>query len=160
MKEIIIVSVLCIGAFFDIKYRKIPNMVTIPFLISGFVMSILNGGISSLLTILLNILITIIIFGHGFLMRYIGGGDIKLLLAIACWTELEVFTIFVILTLLTGAVFAIYNIFKEYKVGQMISGIRNINMYSISENMKLRNGKKIAYGVCMFIGYIITIWIK
>lgn len=156
MEEMYIIIILFICAFYDGKCGKIPNLITIPFFISGFIFSFLNHGILSLATIICNLLIIIIIFGHGFITRCIGGGDIKLLMAIACWMELKIFVIFVVFTLLSGAVLALHNIFIEQKVYQAISSIRNINLYSIVEKIKKKNGKKLAYGICILVGYLFT----
>lgn len=161
MNELITFCILMIGAFLDFRYKKIPNFITFPCFFVGISINTINSGISWLIVVVINILVIIVLFGHGFLCGYIGGGDIKLLLAVACWIELKLLIVFVLLTLIFGAIFGVYNILRDYKSSTLhnSSAFYHIEKTVFLEKLRLKSGKKIPYAICMFIGFIATVLI-
>ena len=83
----ILILIVLIAAFYDLKYKKIPNLLTISTVIFGI---ILNSVYSLLIKEINPILNSILISSAVFLVSYLlwkfriwGGGDVKLLTAIS-----------------------------------------------------------------------------
>ncbi len=77
-------AVAVIGAVFDVKSRRIPNLVTVTAFLLGLTMHFALGGWRQLL----NSLIAGVLCGLVFLVFYIAGGmgagDVKLMMAVGC----------------------------------------------------------------------------
>ena len=66
----------------DLKYKKIYNYITFPFMIGGFIASFLSYGASGLLFSLYGALLGVVIYFPLFCFGLLGAGDIKLMTAI------------------------------------------------------------------------------
>ncbi|HEY1686659.1 MAG TPA: A24 family peptidase [Tepidisphaeraceae bacterium] len=91
-----LLAVLFLAAIQDWRYRRIANYLTLPLLAAGIARSFLHGTIgieACWLGIGLGFAITFPLFA----MRAIGGGDVKLLIALGAWLgpamTLEIFAI-------------------------------------------------------------------
>lgn len=149
--------VLLACSIFDLKLRIIPNYITVPFLLGGCVYTFLNHGTKGIGYAIINTLIILVIFGYGFVKKYMGGGDIKLLLALSFWMNLESMVLFTLATLVAGAVISIFKIIihvrKEHKT-QLIKVCR-LNPDLLLKRLSRGMGGKIAYAVPIFIGYFL-----
>lgn len=162
MKDIIIAIVLLICAFLDMKYRKIPNYITMPFFLIGMIYTFDTFGIAGFGFSMINVLIVLLIFAYGFVKKYMGGGDLKLLLAIACWMETKILLIFIVATLIIGAIISIFKMIFDLHVmkSEQKVKINRMEPFLIVERLKKRSGKKMAYAVPIFIGFLVTQLIK
>jgi prepilin peptidase CpaA len=74
-----------VAAGFDIRSFRIPNLLTVPFLLSGIVYHAANTGVAGLVSSLLGAF-----FGFGvlfllYLMGGMGAGDVKLMAGVGAW---------------------------------------------------------------------------
>lgn len=102
-------SLLCagIGAFHDLRERRIPNRVTVPAMLVGLGLHWIGGGWLGLADSMLAGLIAGAIFLLFFVAGGMGGGDVKLMAAVGCISGLSHLGLTVIATALAGGVFAI-----------------------------------------------------
>ena len=81
----VLLVVLCVApAFFDLKYRKVPNALTFPAMVLGLVMMLVHQGPPGLLN---GVVSGAGVFAFMMILRALGGlggGDVKLMTAIAC----------------------------------------------------------------------------
>jgi prepilin peptidase CpaA len=83
---------LAIAAGFDVRTRRIPNLLCVAFLFVGLVLRAVTGGLGALALGLAGAAIGVALLLAPFALRLLGGGDVKLLGAIGGW--LGVATIF------------------------------------------------------------------
>ena len=144
-------------AILDLKTRKIPNAMTYSLMSIGIVLLFLPGFGIGIKDVIINTLLTILIFGYGFYKKQFGGGDFKLILAIGFYLKWVVFIKFLILMIAFGAVAAFMKSFKEiyktYKASNM--DIRYMSIDSVISLIKSSSSKKLAYGFCIFAGFLI-----
>ena len=79
---IIITIALLMASYFDIKRKEIPNFITYPLIIIGFVYSLFPWTFP-------NLILAIIFFGVGYYLNskgLLGGGDVKLITGIILLT--------------------------------------------------------------------------
>jgi prepilin peptidase CpaA len=69
----------------DLRTRRIPNLVTLPALLLAIVIHLVAGGPSGALTALGAGLLVAAVLLPGWLMGFMGAGDVKLMAAIAAW---------------------------------------------------------------------------
>ncbi|HPN92949.1 MAG TPA: A24 family peptidase [bacterium] len=92
----------------DIKLRKIHNAVTMPAILSGLILNALNDGASGAMFSLYGILLATGMMALPFIMKGIGGGDLKMLAAIGALKGHEfVFIVFVAGGIMGGIIAAL-----------------------------------------------------
>ena len=135
---LIILAVLIPAAYFDLKRKEIPNSLTYPLIVSGFVYSMLPWNI-------LNIWLAGAVFVIGYLLNKhgdLGGGDVKLLTGMVLWTPPEFFSMSFFLTL-----FLMSCVCALIYFGIMI----------LTGKEKLSKNALIKFGPCILVGYVIAV---
>src|ERR1700710_794863 len=96
-----------IGSFYDVKYRRIPNVLTGYSILLALFLHLLLDGWAQLGSSAMAGLIAGSIFLIFFIAGGLGGGDVKLMTAVGCFVGMQFLSQVMIATLITGAVFAI-----------------------------------------------------
>lgn len=102
----VLVALLGAAAWSDLRTRRIPNSLTVSGLAAGMALAVLAPGGS----LAGSALAVAVAFAMGFLLfvgRVLGGGDVKLLIAVAALLGMERFAVALLLTALAGAVLAL-----------------------------------------------------
>lgn len=71
----------------DLMYGKIYNMLVFPAMSAGVLLRLEEGGIRALVPIAFSLGIAMLLLPFHWIGKGMGGGDIKLLMAIACLTD-------------------------------------------------------------------------
>ncbi len=95
------------GAVLDWRTRRVPNLLTITGVAFGGMLHLATGGWRGLATALLAAVIATALFGVFFLAGGMGGGDVKLLAAVACLAGLEHLVSLLLATAVLGGVLAL-----------------------------------------------------
>lgn len=104
------------ACYTDIKYRKIYNSTTFPFIILGIFYSTYSAGFSGFGNSISAVLVAFLLFGWMFYFRQIGAGDVKLLMAFGSWGGIA-FTIHTaLLSIFVGALFGLIILIKQKKI--------------------------------------------
>ncbi len=74
-----------IATVWDIRSRRIPNWLVLPFLLAGIVVSVVNQGWGGLGRSLLGILLAGLVLGILYWLGGMGMGDVKLCASIGAW---------------------------------------------------------------------------
>lgn len=88
-----------------------------------------------------------------FAMKWMGGGDIKLITACALWVGLRNLPDFIFITALIGGVFAL-SVWGIRKVLPHIPSKSNAPLPRI-----LKEGEPVPYGVAISFGFLLMLWI-
>lgn len=102
-------SLLCavVGAVYDVTIRRIPNAFTLPAMAFALGLHFTLGGWQQLGTAAAAGLFCGFLFGLFYLAGGMGGGDVKLITAVGCFTGLSHVGPLLILTSLAGGVMAV-----------------------------------------------------
>ncbi|HAR43885.1 MAG TPA: hypothetical protein DCS07_14830 [Bdellovibrionales bacterium] len=95
-----------VALFTDLVWGRIFNWFTLPVFCLGLVASFYVSGFSGLGTGLLGAVAGLVLFGWLFALRVMGGGDVKLLMALGAWTDPKYVFETAILSILLGGVLA------------------------------------------------------
>jgi prepilin peptidase CpaA len=98
-----------VGAIYDVKSRRIPNLLTGPSIILGLSMHLALGGWRQMLCSLAAGLVCGLVFLLFYLAGGMGAGDVKLMMAVGCivgWSHLD-FVYALALTAICGGVMAV-----------------------------------------------------
>jgi prepilin peptidase CpaA len=101
------VIVLCVATFTDLRSRRIPNWLVLPFLALGFVVSGWQQGWHGLGQSLEGAALALVIYGFLFWMGGMGAGDVKLCIALGAWIGPGQMFVALVVTGMVGGVMAL-----------------------------------------------------
>jgi prepilin peptidase CpaA len=103
------VVVLLAASAFDLQTRRIPNWLSIPFLVSGFLVSAMLRGQAGLVDSLQGFAIAVLVFGLPWFFRWMGLGDVKLAAGVGAWIGPSQFVMaFLVMSMVGGIMAVIY----------------------------------------------------
>ena len=157
-----------IGAAFDVKSRKIPNLLTGPSLLFGLGLHLALGGWHSLLSSLAAALICGAVFLVFYLAGGMGAGDVKLITAVGCIAGLSNSAYLLVLTALAGGVMAIGLALMRGRLKQTLFNVGAIaNHHKESgltphPELHVRNANtlRLPYGLAIAAGCAITLYLQ
>jgi prepilin peptidase CpaA len=118
--------VVAIATFTDLRSRRIPNWLVLPFLVAGICMSSWISGWHGLGQSLAGIALGGVLFG---ILSYMGGmgmGDVKLCAAIGAWIGPSQLLVALVLTGLVGGVMALCWAISGGFLGELFKGTGDI----------------------------------
>ncbi len=113
--------VLAIATYTDLRFRRIPNWLVLPFLLLGLVTSASLGGWHGLGQSFLGLAMGLLIFGAVALLGGMGMGDVKLCAAIGAWVGPQQLALALVLTGFAGGIMAVAWAIKGGFLGEMFS---------------------------------------
>ncbi|MDQ6600275.1 A24 family peptidase [Bacillus salipaludis] len=163
MEDIILVIVLLICLFTDIKSRKILNIVTLPTIVFGLVYNILTTGFEGFLYSGKGFLAGLGLLIIPYLLGGMGAGDVKLMTVIGVLMGSNfVFYSFIYTALIGGAIALILIIKKKGLINIIKSIFFNVvffrsNLGSILLSKDKKSSISFPYGVAIFFGTLCTL---
>jgi prepilin peptidase CpaA len=162
--SLVIIAVVS-AAVFDIRTKKIPNVLTFSLILLSFFYYSIEFGLSGLFISLCGCATGLGLFLIPFLMGWMGAGDTKLLAAIgAAIGPKAVLSVFLITTLTGGILVIIWLFFQCLRSKKIIyglhAGLYNFSFYAdLKSLLYTPSGEKfkICYGVAIAIGTILFI---
>jgi prepilin peptidase CpaA len=96
------VVVLGVATFTDLRSRRIPNWLVLPFLLIGIVLSVWTQGWHGLGQSLGGAFLGLVVYGVLFWMGGMGAGDVKLCAAIGAWVGPQQLILALVITGMVG----------------------------------------------------------
>jgi prepilin peptidase CpaA len=129
---ILVTALVCLAMYSDVRWRKIPNCLTLPAVALGFVLNFVGNGWNGLLFALMGLLVGMGLLMLPYLLGGMGGGDVKLMGALG--------------TLLGG--YAVLNVFLYTSlIGGMIAIVVAVANRSLIEMLK----RIVLFMKCVFL---------
>ncbi|MGB6131214.1 MAG: prepilin peptidase [Acidobacteriaceae bacterium] len=100
-------AIALIGAIFDVRSRRIPNLLTLPGILVGLALHLVLGGWRGMGMAALAGLICGVLFLIFWLAGGMGAGDVKLITAVGCTAGMPHIFYLLVLTALAGGVMAV-----------------------------------------------------
>jgi prepilin peptidase CpaA len=162
------VAVLCVATFTDLRSRRIPNWLSLPFMAAGILVSVWMHGWHGLAESMGGLGLGILIFGVLCWMGGMGMGDVKLCAAIGAWVGPAQLLLALVVTGLAGGIMALcWAIFGGFTgellrgSGELVFGWRQRTTVAHPELM-LSNPKarKMPYAPAIAIGTLISFFAR
>jgi prepilin peptidase CpaA len=136
--KIILIGVVLLAGAYDVRYRKIPNWLSLSGFILGFGINTFLFGRPGFGAAVLGFVLAILIYLPLYLVRGMGAGDVKLMAALgAIAGPQDWFGIF-IATALVGGLVALIAVVIKRRTGQTLLNLTTI----LSELLQLRRPAK------------------
>lgn len=148
---IILIPTILFASYFDLKIKKIPNLLTFPVILLSLLSTTIVGGFKGLQFSILGFLFGMAVFFIPFAFRLIGGGDVKLMGAIGALMGWRFSVSAVIYGSLVGGILAILLIIFNKRLLHLFRKISWVILTPIYKFLYLKTGKEIYYKKFQFI---------
>jgi prepilin peptidase CpaA len=158
------VAVLAVATFTDLRSRRIPNWLVVPFMVAGLLISGIRGGWHGLAHSFGGLCLGLAVYGVLAVMGGMGMGDVKLCAAIGAWIWSQQLFIALVLTGIAGGVMAlVWAAFGGF-LGELFSGTGRL-IFSVGKRglkpdpkLNLNNPftRKMPYAPAIAIGTLIS----
>ncbi len=153
-----------IGAAYDLRSRRIPNLLTGPALVFGLLLHVSLGGFSQLGLSMLGGLIAGSIFFLFFMAGGMGAGDVKLMIAVGCLAGTVYLKEILILTVLAGAAMGITLALFRGRLRQTVLNVVTLVQHHVSEgltehpefNLNQPSALRVPYAIPIAVGCLLT----
>jgi prepilin peptidase CpaA len=126
MKLLLLIPMAVFIVYYDVRYRRIPNVLVLSLLIGGLTINIsfggLSGGLSSLEGFALAFLPMFLIHVFGAM----GAGDVKLFAAVGSVIGVSMVPLTFLVVVMLGAALAIYTMLRSGTVFSTLHGVLRI----------------------------------
>ena len=113
LSNLILLVLIAISAYTDVKYRKILNKITLPGILIGLILGLGNHFPDVFLSRLAGFGVGFGLFFLMFIAGYMGGGDVKLITAIGALTGYPFIIDAIFFGILSGGLYAIVVLLKK-----------------------------------------------
>jgi len=163
MKLLLLVPIAFAVIYFDVRYRRIPNVIVISTLVAGVIINSAIGSWSGMLGAAEGFALA---FAPMFLLHVfgaMGAGDVKLSGAVGAVLGVSIVPLALIIIVMTGAVLAVYSMIRSGRVFSTLHGVLRIfvgimpgwEMPRFAMPPDRRN--TIPYGVAIMLGSLIAV---
>jgi prepilin peptidase CpaA len=161
LSNIVLLGLITISAFTDIKYRKIYNKITLPSLLTGLILGLLISHRTVFPSRLIGLAVGFGVFFIMFISGYMGGGDVKLVAAIGALIGFPLIIDAIFFGVFSGGLYAIIILLKK---GLLWKHLKSVFLFIFSfiipwrqtHSLKTESSMKIPYGLCISVGTLIA----
>ena len=157
-----------IACITDVRHRRIPNVLTFGAAAVALLFHTVVSGLPGLMGAALGWVVGVALFLPFFLLRGMGGGDVKLLAALGAWLGPGDAFYLAIYASIAGGVLAIL---VSLARGYLTTAMRNIgsllSYWSVvgprpmaALTLDKGNAPRLAFAVPMLVGTMVTLWLR
>ena len=163
VKFLLLVPVAVVVTYFDVRYRRIPNVVVLATLIAGLALNTTLGSWHGTIVSLQGFALAFVPMLLLHLFGAMGAGDVKLAGAVGAVLGVSLVPSALLIIVMLGAALAIYSMIRSRTVFSTLHGVLRIFVGIIPgwemPRFALPKDRKhtIPYGVAIMMGSLITI---
>jgi prepilin peptidase CpaA len=161
--SVLLVPLAAIITYYDVRYRRIPNVFVLATLISGLLLNFVFGGVDG---VLLSVGGCLLGFGLMLMLHVLGAmgaGDVKLFAAIGAVVGANLVIPTFLVVAMTGGALAVYTMIRAGSVRQTLMGVLQIFFGLLPGwpmprfNVPADRRHTIPYGVAITFGSLISL---
>jgi len=114
------VAVLVVASGIDVRTRRIPNWLVLPFLCSGLLVQSIGGGFTGLRQSLGGIALAALLYGIPYFLGGMGMGDLKLAAGAGAWIGPGQLLFAFVITAIAGGILAVGYSLWQGRLGQCL----------------------------------------
>jgi prepilin peptidase CpaA len=150
MANTIVVAVVALvataAAFYDLRWRRIPNWLTGTAALSGLIINTWSAGVDGLITALLGGALGLVLLLPFYARRGVGAGDVKLLAALGALVGPQTLVWIALFTGLVGGAMSLAVLARRGRLGSMLKQLVVLQMRPAASGLKAPYGVAIAGG--------------
>ena len=162
MKLLLLIPMAIFIVYYDVRYRRIPNVLVLSLLIGGLTINISFGGLNGALTSLEGLALAFLPMFLIHMFGAMGAGDVKLFAAVGSVIGVSMVPMTFVVVLMLGAVLAVYTMLRAGTIFSTLHGVLRIFVgimpgwemprFAIPPDRK----HTIPYGVAIMLGSLIA----
>jgi prepilin peptidase CpaA len=166
IRTIAVLLVASLAAAFDVRTRRIPNVLNFGGALAALVFAFMNAGLQGTLTVAAAWLLGVAVFFPVFALRGMGAGDVKLMAALAAWLGPMDTLYLAFFSSLAGGIAAVLVATARGYARQALSNIWLMLMHwrvagpQPVSGFTLQDGQapRLAYAIPIAVGAVFTLW--
>ena len=158
-----VVVLLALATRADVRTRTIPNRLTFPAMLLGVAMHTALNGTAGLGASLAGLGLAGAVLMPGYLFRWMGAGDVKLMAAVGAWLAWPLALVAVLASLMMGGAISLVVAMRRRMLRRALLGAGLIAQSVISGSgisAPVTTGVRFPFAVAVFAGSIISFWIR
>lgn len=147
----------------DVRTRTIPNRLTFPALLLGLALHAALGGAGGFKSALVGMAVAGGLLLPGWLFRWMGAGDVKLMAAVGAWLAWPQALIAVLASLVMGGVIALIVALRRGMLRQALIGAAAIGAAAMARSPAMPQGTtgiRFPFAVAVLAGSTIALWFR
>lgn len=163
MKLLLLIPLAMVVIYYDVRFRRIPNVLVLAALIAGLTINISYGGWRGAVSSLGGFAVAFIPMFLMHVFGAMGAGDVKLFAAIGAVVGLPLVPMTFVVVVMLGAVLAIYSMIRSRTVFSTLHGVLRVFVGILPGwemprfSLPADRHHTIPYGVAIMIGSVIAV---
>lgn len=159
----LLVPLAIIITYYDVRYRRIPNVFVLATLVSGLIVSLIFGGLRGVLASVAGCLLAFMLMLALHIFGAMGAGDVKLFAAIGSVISVNLVVPTFVVVVMTGAVLAVFSMVRAGTVRATMQRVLHILVGFLPGwqmpryDVPVDRCYTIPYGVAITLGTLISL---
>ena len=152
-----------VAAQADVRTRKIPNSLTFPAILLGLLTHLALAGREGFLASLAGMAVVGVALIPGWLLRWMGAGDVKLMAAMGAWLAYPHAVIALLASLIAGGVIAAGVALRRRALGAAVRNTGFALMWSFQRQSPaffVTTGIRFPFALAILAGCAVASWVK
>lgn len=158
-----VIVLVTVAARADVRTRTIPNVVTVPALLLGIATHTAFAGADGLRSSLAGMALAGAVLIPGWLFRWMGAGDVKLMTAVGAWLAWPQALTGVLASLVMGGAISLVVALRRGLLRQALTGAALIGASTLARTggvTPVTTGVRIPFALAVFAGSTIALWLR
>jgi len=161
--ELILLAVLGLAVFFDLRERRIPNRLVVVGLIAALATSAFDGGLAALGDALAGMGVGLLVLLPFFVFRLIGAGDVKLMSVVGGFVGVSALLPITLYTFIAGGLLGVLSLMLCRSSSQALHNVRMVGVLLVTclggaevtpRDLGLRSAAHIPYALAIAVGVV------
>ena len=146
----------------DVRTRKIPNLLTLPALLLGLAMHTSLSGTDGFRSSLAGLAFAGGVLLPGWMFRWMGAGDVKLMAAVGAWLAWPQALIAVLASLVMGGAISLIVALRRGLLREALTGAAVIAQATLARagSPAVTTGVRFPFALAVLAGTTISLWLK
>ncbi|HKQ56739.1 MAG TPA: A24 family peptidase [Candidatus Eisenbacteria bacterium] len=157
-----VIVLVSVAARADVRSRTIPNRFTFPALLVALAAHGVLGGAESLKSSLIGMAVAGGLLMPGWMFRWMGAGDVKLMAAVGAWLAWPQALIAVLASLVMGGAISLIVAIRRGVLRQALAGAAAIGASALSRSVPppVTTGVRIPFALAILAGSTFALWFR
>jgi len=165
---IVAIAIAVVAAAVDVRWRRIPNLLTFGAAAAGLIYHAASGGLHGAGFSAAGWAVGLVLFFPFFALRGMGAGDVKLLAALGAWLGPAATLWVALFSAIAGGVLAVIVALTRGYLGKAFNNIWWLFGYwrafgiaaSPDLTLEARNAPRLTYAVPIAVGTLVALWLR